>query len=180
MTDPATWAQAMTLVATVFIADLLIMWAVMIFWTHRDIASRTADRLQQLAAVALVAVFNLPGLLIYLAVRPPDTAADRFIRELEAEALVQERQPGCSGCGRTIGPDFVACPYCRAAVQTACLICSRSLHTAWVLCPYCGAERPKEPVRERARTPASPQTVPMAPQGAFANALSSARELVHR
>lgn len=147
MTDAAIWAKALSLVSIVFVVYLLTMWAVLVFWTHRDIASRTADRTQRTTAVALVALFNAPGLLLYLALRPPETSAELLARQLEAEALVQdmEQQHACPGCGHALGSEFITCPYCRTTVQTSCADCSRALRSPWVLCPYCGADRREAP-----------------------------------
>ena len=183
MTDGATWAKALSLVGIVFVAYLLIMWAVVVFWTHRDIASRSANRMQRVAGVAVVALFNLPGLLVYLALRPPETSADMLIRQLEAEALVQdmERQQACPGCGHSMGAEFVACPYCRTSVETSCVACTRSLLTAWVLCPYCGADRPEAPVTAPARTPTTQEErIPMPPREALQPAGGGARILAQR
>lgn len=165
MTDAATWTKALTLVGIVFVAYLVMMWVVMVFWTHRDIASRSDDRILRVASVLVVALFSLPGFLVYLTLRPPETSADIQMRQLEAEALVLDmaRQQACPDCGRGIDTEFVACPYCGTSVETSCLACTRSLRAAWVLCPYCGADRSVTLSPTPDPMPMSPERIPTSP-----------------
>jgi len=179
MTDATIWARAFSLVGFMFVAYMLTLWAVMVFWTHRDIASRTANRAQRQVSVAMVALFHVPGFLLYLALRPPETVAESLSRQLEAEALVleSERQQTCPACGHAVSPEFVTCPFCRTAVGKACEACQRSLRTAWVLCPYCGADRahaPSTPERSSERAPVPLREAPQ-PAGARRTALPTAR-----
>jgi len=59
-------------------------------WTARDIAARTRERWLRLGAVALVLVLNIFGLIIYLLLRPRETIAERYERELIEEILARE------------------------------------------------------------------------------------------
>ncbi len=45
----------------------------------------------------------------------------------------------CPECGRTVQPEFVACPYCGAALKKRCPSCERRLRPGWRYCPHCGA-----------------------------------------
>ena len=45
-------------------AYLFALWIAMIVWTFRDARSRSRDIFTQVLSVALVLVFNLPGLLL--------------------------------------------------------------------------------------------------------------------
>lgn len=60
------------------------------FWTARDVAARTRDR--ALRVVAVLLVLALPGLgsVIYLLLRPRETLADRYEREMVEEILARE------------------------------------------------------------------------------------------
>lgn len=60
------------------------------FWTARDVAARTRDRALRLAAVALVLVLPVVGSVVYLLLRPRETLADRYERELVEEILARE------------------------------------------------------------------------------------------
>ena len=62
-----------TYLTAFFGAFLAALWLSLIFWTLRDIRSRSHDKLVHILAAILVAVLNLPGIIIYLILRPrPD------------------------------------------------------------------------------------------------------------
>jgi hypothetical protein len=122
-------------------AYVAVLWLAAVLWTYRDIQSRSISRLVQLGATALVAAFNLPGLLLYLAARPQEPLVESYNRQLEAEAFMREIGREDVPGRRTIDDGFLACPYCRATLQTPCYDCHRNLKSYWVVCPYCGTER---------------------------------------
>jgi hypothetical protein len=155
--DDGVWQDAVTIVAIVLFAYLAVMWVAALVWTYRDIASRTRDPLTQTVSVLTVLVFNLPGMFLYLILRPKDTIADRYDRQLEAEALLHEiqEQATCPSCRRRVQDEFVACPYCRSTLRTPCESCEKPLLARWVVCPYCGKDRGLHAV-----APARPQGVP--------------------
>ena len=159
ITDGQTWAKALLIVGIAAAAYVLILWVSLLVWTYRDAGSRTKQTGLQAGAVLLVAVFNLPGLLLYLALRPPEALVDTYGRELEAAAFLREIQKpdACADCGRSVAANFVACPFCRAALQTPCTNCEQMLRTSYTICPYCTAPRETEqwPVRAR-RVAAAP------------------------
>ncbi len=126
-------------------AYLLVLWVAALVWTYRDVVARTGDTFTQTIALVLVVVFNIPGLLVYLVLRPKDTLMDAYDRQLEAEALLHEiqEQATCPRCRRKVDADFVACPYCRNSLGMPCESCGRPLTSSWVLCPYCRSERPQ-------------------------------------
>jgi hypothetical protein len=142
--DDGVWQDLLTLAGIGLGAYLVVMWIAALMWTYRDVQTRTRDQFTQMMSLLLVAVFNLPGLLIYLVLRPKQTLADMYDRQLEAEALLHElqEQATCPACRRKVADDFLACPYCRSALRTPCESCSKPMMSSWVLCPYCGADRP--------------------------------------
>ena len=137
------WGDLARIAIIVAVAYVLVLWVAALIWAYRDISARTSDTFSQVIALVLVLVFNLPGLLIYLILRPKQTMTETYDRQLEAEALLHEiqEQASCPSCRRRIDDDFVACPYCRTSLRTPCENCSRALATTWVLCPYCSATR---------------------------------------
>jgi RNA polymerase subunit RPABC4/transcription elongation factor Spt4 len=155
--DDGAWETWAILAAVIFGAYLFVMWCAALYWTYRDAASRSRDPVMQGIAVASVLVFNLPGLLLYLILRPKTTLTERYEHRLEAEALLHEirEQPACPQCRRRIETDFLACPYCRAALRVACEECGKALAFGWVTCPYCGADR-TQPQQHTLRVPATP------------------------
>ncbi|MCJ7701110.1 MAG: hypothetical protein MUO62_05970, partial [Anaerolineales bacterium] len=68
-------------------AFLAALWLSLIVWTYRDIRSRARDPLGRILAVLVVAVLFLPGILIYLILRPQRTLEDEYQNTLEEEAL---------------------------------------------------------------------------------------------
>ena len=141
--EDGNWEAPAAVLAILLIAYLLVLWIAAVVWTYRDIIARTGDRVTHGISVALVAIFNLPGLLVYLILRPSETLAAAYDRQLEAEALLHEitDQPACPSCRRNINDDFIMCPYCRTSLRAGCDSCGKGLATTWVLCPYCGTER---------------------------------------
>lgn len=163
--DDGVWQNVAWLAVVLGGAYLGIMWIAALVWTYRDITSRTRDSFTHGFSVLLVALFNLPGLVIYLILRPNDTIADLYDRELEAEALLHEiqDQSSCPSCRRRVSEDFLSCPYCRVALRTPCEVCERALAFGWVVCPYCGAERTLTPERRpRAEAAVDPPSTPAA------------------
>lgn len=162
--DAGTWVRIGTIVGLILTAYVLALWFAMVLWTYRDAKARTVNQQAQAGAVALVALANVPGLLLYLALRPPDQLAESFNRQLEAEAFLHEieKADACPSCGRSIAEAFVACPYCRARLQEPCAACGRNLRNGWTLCPYCGTDRAPAG-RRAASVAASAAAQPYAP-----------------
>ena len=115
------------------------LWLSLIFWTYRDMRARTHDIFLALLAALLVALLNLPGVVIYLILRPPLTLTERYTQSLEEEALLQgiEEKRVCPGCNRNTAEDWLVCPNCHTRLKKACLHCGRLLDLPWNMCPYC-------------------------------------------
>jgi len=118
----------------------------LIVWTFRDIRNRSRDVLAQIMVTLLVAVLNVPGLLVYLLLRPHSTLAEEYERSLAEEAILQdlEERRVCPGCRRGVELDFVICPYCHYQLHLRCVGCGRLLNPGWDVCPYCGLVREEE------------------------------------
>jgi len=116
----------------------------LIIVTFRDIRSRSRDRLARVLAVLVVALLFLPGLIIYLILRPSKTIEEEYQHTLEEEALLQsiEDNPVCPGCGRKTQPDWIVCPNCHTRLKKPCHHCQRLLDLSWNLCPYCATPAP--------------------------------------
>jgi hypothetical protein len=90
MTLDPTFVSNLILVLTGFGgAFLAALWISLVIWTYRDIRTRARDPLVQTLATLLVAILNLPGILVYLILRPPRTLEEEYQRTLEEEALLQ-------------------------------------------------------------------------------------------
>ena len=128
-------------------AFLAALWLSLVVWTWRDIRARARDPLSQILAVAVVAVLNLPGVLVYLILRPQRTLEEEYQRTLEEEALLAsiEDQALCPGCERRVREDWQVCPSCHTKLRKACQSCGKLMELSWNLCPFCGT--PVEGVR---------------------------------
>ncbi len=126
---------------------LFLLWLGIVIWTYKDIRERSRDLFVQALSVFLVLMFfpglNLPGLLLYLLLRPRETLDEAYARSLEQEALLREVGEGaiCHQCQQPADKDFLFCPYCQARLREACGRCRRPVSLFWVICPYCGASR---------------------------------------
>jgi len=125
-------------------AFLLALWVALVVWTYRDIRNRHRDRLVHILAAVLVALLNLPGVLVYLVLRPPRTLEEEYERTLEEEALLQaiEDQILCPGCERRVREDWLVCPNCQTKLKKPCHQCGKLMELPWNICPYCGTPAP--------------------------------------
>jgi RNA polymerase subunit RPABC4/transcription elongation factor Spt4 len=145
MTFDPTFLSNLLLVLTAFGgAFLAALWIALIIWTYRDIRTRARDPLVQLLSTLLVTVLNLPGVLVYLILRPPRTLEEEYQRTLEEEALLQalEDLPLCPGCERRVKDDWQVCPNCHTKLKKTCHNCGRLMELPWNICPFCGTPAP--------------------------------------
>ncbi len=135
-----SWESTVAVIVAILIAYAVVLWIGTLVWTYRDVRDRTRDGWTQSVSLLIVAVFNMPGLVLYLILRPHETLNEAYERRLEAEALLRdmpEQQPACPGCQRGIKDDFIVCPQCRTKLRQPCASCDRPLDLAWTACPYC-------------------------------------------
>ena len=145
MTFDPVFLGSLTLVLTAFGgAFLAALWISLVVWTYRDIRARARDPLTQTLAALLVAVLNLPGVLVYLILRPPRTLEEEYQRTLEEEALLQalEDLPLCPGCERRGKDDWQVCPNCHTKLKKSCHNCGKFMELPWNICPFCGTPAP--------------------------------------
>lgn len=118
---------------------LVAFWLTMVIWAFRDMRSRSRDLIGQILVALLVAVLTVPGLIIYLMLRPRETLAEAYERSLEEEALLQEieEKPTCPGCKSRVHADWQVCPSCHTRLKKPCIRCGQMLELSWNLCPYC-------------------------------------------
>lgn len=121
------------------VAFVVIFWLSLVIWTFRDIRSRSQDLLTQILATLLVAVFFIGGLFIYMILRPRQTLAEIYERQLEEESLLAEmtERQTCNNCHARIESDFQICPSCGQKLKRSCPKCERLLELRWGFCPYC-------------------------------------------
>ena len=142
----------------------LLLWLSIIVWVYRDIRGRTRDLALEVLAVFVVLMFfpgfNLPGLALYLMLRPSETLEETYARSLEEEALLREigDETECPSCRRFVEREWRACPYCQTQLKDVCGECEQLLSFSWIACPYCGTARKVAAVAEEGSAPGTVAT----------------------
>ena len=138
--DPALLRNILFVLTAFGGAFLAALWIALVIWTYRDIRTRSRDSMVQILATLLVAVLSLPGVLVYLILRPPHTLEEDYQKTLEEEALLQalEDLPLCPGCERRVKDEWQVCPNCHTKLKKNCENCNRLMELPWNICPYCG------------------------------------------
>ena len=138
----------------------IIFTLALIFWVWRD-----ADRRGGMAWfwAVVVLLFNVPGWIIYMVVRPPEYLDDAHEREIEiraAESRLSRDGATCPSCLKPIEPEYLICPYCMKKLKKPCVNCGRALKMSWGVCPYCKTKQTAgevadamAPVRTTSREP---------------------------
>jgi RNA polymerase subunit RPABC4/transcription elongation factor Spt4 len=144
MIDPAALSNVVLILTAWGGAFLAALWLSLVFWTYRDIRARARDPLARILAVLVVAVLFIPGIVIYLILRPARTLEDEYQQTLEEEALLQavEESPLCPGCGRRVKENWIVCPNCHTKLKKNCHQCGKLMELPWNLCPYCATPAP--------------------------------------
>jgi RNA polymerase subunit RPABC4/transcription elongation factor Spt4 len=139
----ATIARTLQVLIALSGAYLAALWVVLAVWTYRDIEARSRSVVTQVFSTMLAALFFVPGVLLYMMLRPKETLDLTFQRSLEEEYLLQdlEANVACPHCNRAISEEFIVCPHCHSRLQEGCVNCGREFDVRWSLCPYCGHEK---------------------------------------
>lgn len=143
MQFPTELLNQIGVILEIFVAGIVALtvafWIGLVVWTFRDIRSRTRDFFAWLLAVLLVLGMGPIGLLLYLLLRPKETLAEVYDRQLEEEALLREitSRRACPRCQTVTEPDWLVCPLCRTELRRTCVSCGKPLELNWVVCPYC-------------------------------------------
>ncbi len=142
--DPTLFSSFFLILSAFGGAFLAALWLALVIWTWRDIRNRARDPLAQALAVLVVAALNLPGVLVYLILRPNRTLEEEYQRTLEEEALLAsiEDQALCPGCERRVKEDWQVCPNCHTKLKKACHECGKLMELPWNICPFCGTPAP--------------------------------------
>lgn len=125
----------------------LLLWLSIIVWIYRDVRERTRDLGLQVLAVFVGMMFfpgfNIPGLALYLMLRPRESLDEAYARSLEEEALLREigDEGMCLSCRRFVERGWRICPYCATQLKDVCVKCEQLLSFNWIACPYCATER---------------------------------------
>jgi len=142
--DPSALSNFVLILTAWGGAFIAALWLSLIVWTYRDIRARARDPLGRILAVLVVAVLFLPGIAVYLILRPHRTLDDEYQHTLEEEALLRsiEETPICPGCGQRTKEDWQICPHCHTKQKKNCHQCGKLMDLPWNLCPFCGSPTP--------------------------------------
>ena len=107
------------IVVAVLTALTVAFWIGLVIWTFRDIRSRPRDFFAWLLAILLVLILGPIGLALYFLLRPKETLAEVYDRQLEEEALLRDitARRACPSCQTVTEPEWLICPRCRAELR---------------------------------------------------------------
>jgi hypothetical protein len=130
-------------------AFLAALWLSLMAWTYRDIRGRSRDKSVQVLATLTVGLLTLPGLLVYMLLRPSQTLEEKYQAALREEVMLAEleHRSYCPGCSAPVQQDWQVCPQCQTRLSKPCEHCGRLLRLPWEICPFCAAEVPPGPGR---------------------------------
>lgn len=123
-------------------AFLVALWFALVIWTYRDAVQRSRNPVMQVFSTLIVVLFFIPGVAIYLLLRPRETIDERQQRWIEEEYLAQELDEiaACPSCNHTIRDEWIYCPTCRYQLRRACQSCGHLVETTWDVCAFCGID----------------------------------------
>lgn len=121
---------------------LFIFWFVLVGWVWIDSGERTSDVRIRVVYLLLVIVLNIPGLIIYLIVRPSETIEDIYWADLERRYLKYETAElgDCPKCGSQLYPGYQFCANCGYDIKMKCPNCEVLIPKTSEFCPYCGTK----------------------------------------
>lgn len=137
-------ADSLLLSATIYAGVVVVaFWLAIVLWSYRDMRARSRDSFMRIVVALVVAALNVPGLLIYLLLRPRETLAEAYERSLEEEALLQEieEKPVCPTCGIRTQETWQVCPSCHTKLKKPCINCGKMLELSWNICPHCATSQ---------------------------------------
>lgn len=136
-------ARALQVLLALGGAYLVATWFVLAIWTYRDIESRSKNVATQVFSTLLAIFFWIPGVLLYMMLRPKETLDEAYQRSLEEEYLLQDLQelPLCPTCNHFVHDDWQLCPHCNTQLREPCGNCGQLVDLRWDICPYCGEEQ---------------------------------------
>ncbi len=142
--DPTSFKNFILIMTAWGGAFVAALWLSLVIWTYRDIRRRARDPFARILAVLVAAVLFLPGIIVYLILRPPRTLEEEYQASLDEEALLQTIEDAalCPGCSRRVKENWMVCPNCFTKLKKTCHQCGKLMELPWNLCPYCGTPAP--------------------------------------
>jgi len=137
--NPTSISSTLLILAGFAAAFLAALWISLIIWTYRDIRSRSRDPFIHILAILVPIILFIPGILIYLLLRPSTTIEQKYQESLEEESLLHsiEDKTACPNCSRVVSDDWLICPDCHGELKKRCAACNNLLELTWDICPFC-------------------------------------------
>lgn len=131
----------------VLILLFIIFWLVIVGWVWIDSSERTSRKGLRVAYLLLAIILNIPGLIIYLIIRPGETIEEIYWADLERRYLKFETSElgDCPKCGHQLYPGYVFCTNCGFELKKRCPKCNILINKDHKFCEFCG-----EQIRDRA------------------------------
>lgn len=126
---------------SVFLGIVFIIFSLVIIgWVWVDASERTSKTKLILLYTCLAIFLNIPGLIIYLIIRPSETIEDIYWTDLERRYLKFETAElgDCPKCGEQLFPGLVFCPKCGFRIKRKCPKCGVLINKNHKYCEYCG------------------------------------------
>jgi RNA polymerase subunit RPABC4/transcription elongation factor Spt4 len=172
------WQSTLKIAGALVGGYLFVLWVASVLWVYKDIRSRTRDPISHLTAAAIAIVFPFIGLPVYFVLRPSESLAESYSRQLEQEAILSDLHSisACPNCRRPVQDDFMICAHCASPLKQPCTNCGQLLAFSWRHCPYCATARePARPARAAVAEPA-PEPVRTPREGREERARARERE----
>jgi len=127
---------------TILFLLLIVFWLVLIGWVWIDSGERTSNMSIRVGYLFLVVFLNIPGLIIYLIIRPSETIEQIYWADLERRYLKYETSElgDCSKCGNQLLPGYVYCSNCGNEIKKKCPNCGVKIGKSTKFCAYCGTQ----------------------------------------
>ena len=131
----------------VLILLFIIFWLVIVGWVWIDSSERTSKKGLRFVYMLIAIVLNIPGLIIYLIIRPSETIEEIYWADLERRYLKFETSElgDCPKCGHQLYPGYVFCTNCGFELKKRCPKCNVVINKDHKYCEFCGMQ-----IRDRA------------------------------
>jgi hypothetical protein len=117
-----------------------VLWLVCCLWVFKDIASRSHNPLVIVGVFLFVMIFNIPGLVIYMLIRPEKTMEEERALDLYQVSQLDANITSCGECKSLLRKNYNHCTVCGANLHNYCEYCSKEINPIWSNCAYCGKE----------------------------------------
>lgn len=115
-----------------------VLWILFCLWVLKDINSRTKNIFVITLVVLFVFFFNIPGLILYLLLRPEKTLEEARALDLYQISQLEENLITCSTCRSIVRKNYGFCTVCGDSLFATCDYCGKQINPIWENCGYCG------------------------------------------